>query len=63
MEKCYTTDEVAKMLKVRRITVERWIRAGMLTAHVFGKKLIRIDHEDFKEFTKVLPKKFEKGLI
>ena len=37
----YTTDEVAKLLRVSQRTVQEWIRSGTLTAVRYGR-LLRI---------------------
>ena len=49
----YTTDEVAKLLRVSQRTVQGWIRDGMLTA-VRYSKLLRIRQADLAAFGEVL---------
>ena len=52
----YTTDEVAKLLKVSQRTVQEWIRSGTLTAVRYGR-LLRIRHDDLAAFGDVLPRR------
>jgi excisionase family DNA binding protein len=49
----YTTQEVAKMLRVNQRTVQEWIRDGMLTAVRYGR-LLRIRQADLATFGEVL---------
>ena len=49
MEKYYTPDEVADLLKVRRLTVYRWIDTGKLSAKKIGRGL-RIAESDLAVF-------------
>jgi excisionase family DNA binding protein len=49
----YTTDEVAKLLKVSQRTVQDWIRGGELTAVRYGR-LLRIRQADLAAFGEVL---------
>ena len=49
----YTTDEVAKLLKVSQRTVQVWIRDGSLTAIRYGR-LLRIRQADLATFGEVL---------
>ena len=49
----YTTDEVAKLLKVSQRTVQVWIRDGTLTAVRYGR-LLRIRQADLAAFGEVL---------
>ena len=51
----YTTDEVAKLLKVSQRTVQDWIRSGTLTAVRYGR-LLRIRQADLASFGEVLEK-------
>jgi excisionase family DNA binding protein len=50
----YTTDEVAKLLRVSQRTVQVWIRDGALTAIRYGR-LLRIRQADLAAFGEVLP--------
>ncbi len=50
-ETFYTTNEVAKMLKVTYLTVYRWIQDGKLTAYKAGKQY-RIKKKDLDRFIK-----------
>ena len=50
----YTTDEVAKLLRVSQRTVQEWIRSGTLTAVRYGR-LLRIRQADLAAFGEVLP--------
>ena len=49
----YTTDEVAKLLRVSQRTVQDWIRSGTLTAVRYGR-LLRIRQADLATFGEVL---------
>jgi excisionase family DNA binding protein len=49
----YTTDEVAKLLRVSQRTVQVWIRDGTLTAVRYGR-LLRIRQADLATFGEVL---------
>ena len=49
MEKYFTPDEVADLLKVRRLTIYRWIDAGKLSAKKVGRGL-RIAGSDLDAF-------------
>ena len=49
----YTTDEVAKLLRVSQRTVQDWIRSGTLTAVRYGR-LLRIRQTDLAAFGEVL---------
>jgi excisionase family DNA binding protein len=49
----FTTDEVAKMLRVSQRTVQDWIRGGTLTAVRYGR-LLRIRQADLANFGEVL---------
>ena len=52
----YTTDEVAKLLRVSQRTVQVWIRDGMLTAVRYGR-LLRVRQADLASFGEVLPRR------
>jgi excisionase family DNA binding protein len=52
----YTTDEVAKLLRVSQRTVQVWIRSGTLTAVRYGR-LLRIRQADLATFGEVLPRR------
>jgi excisionase family DNA binding protein len=49
----YTTDEVARLLRVSQRTVQVWIRSGTLTAVRYGR-LLRIRQADLASFGEVL---------
>ena len=49
----YTTDEVAKLLRVSQRTVQDWIRSGTHTAVRYGR-LLRIRQADLASFGEVL---------
>lgn len=49
MNKYYTLQEVATILKVAYITVYRWVRAGRLLAVKAGKQY-RVDQEALDKF-------------
>jgi excisionase family DNA binding protein len=51
----YTTDEVAKLLRVSQRTVQVWIRDGQLTAVRYGR-LLRVRQADLATFGEVLTK-------
>jgi excisionase family DNA binding protein len=50
----YTTDEVAKLLRVSQRTVQDWIRSGSLPAVRYGR-LLRIRQADLAAFGEVVP--------
>ena len=52
----YTTDEVAKLLRVSQRTVQDWIRSGELAAIRYGR-LLRIRQADLAAFGEVLPRR------
>jgi excisionase family DNA binding protein len=52
----YTTEEVAKLLRVSQRTVQDWIRGGLLPAVRYGR-LLRIRQADLATFGEVLPKR------
>lgn len=54
MEEYLTTQEVATLLKVKEITVRRWILRGWLPAIRFGKvfRIKKYDLEKYGKFTK-----------
>jgi excisionase family DNA binding protein len=49
----YTTQEVARLLRVSQRTVQEWVRAGELTAVRYGR-LLRIRQTDLAAFGQVL---------
>lgn len=49
METVYTVDEVAEMLKVKPLTIRRWLNSGELTGIKFGK-IWRIKESDLEAF-------------
>ena len=49
----YTTQEVAKLLRVSQRTVQDWIREGQLTAVRYGR-LLRVRQADLLTFGEVL---------
>ena len=49
MEKLYTTDEVAELLRVTRWTVYRYIRRGKLNAVRMGKRLLRVSESSVQK--------------
>ncbi len=51
MNEYLTTQEVAQLLKVKEITVRRWILRGWLPAIRFGK-VFRIKKEDLEKYGK-----------
>jgi excisionase family DNA binding protein len=52
----YTTQEVARLLRVSQRTVQDWIRSGSLTAVRYGR-LLRIRQADLAAFGEVLPRR------
>lgn len=56
MEEYLTTQEVASLLKVKEITVRRWILRGWLPAIRFGK-VFRIKKEDLEKYGKFKKKR------
>lgn len=57
----YTTEEVAKMLKVSQRTVQDWIRGGTLPAVRYGR-LLRIRQADLVAFGEVLNQRTPEAL-
>jgi excisionase family DNA binding protein len=51
----YTTQEVARLLRVSQRTVQEWVRSGELTAVRYGR-LLRIRQADLAAFGEVLTK-------
>lgn len=49
-QRFYTTDEVAKLLKVDPESIRRYVRSGKLKAVKLGGKFIRIDRADLNNF-------------
>ena len=47
----YKAVELAEKLKVNVMTIYRYIKAGKLKAHKFGKEF-RIEHSEFERFLK-----------
>ena len=56
MGQLYTTEEVAKLLRVSQRTVQDWIRAGTLTAVRYGR-LLRFRQGDLATFGEVLTRR------
>lgn len=48
--KVYTTDEVAKILGVTRMTIHRYIKSGKLKCFKLGNRLIRITQDMLDEY-------------
>ena len=50
----YTTEEVAKLLKVHVITVRRWLETGKMRGHKAGRqwRIQKQDIEDYLEYNK-----------
>ncbi len=51
MDKYYSINEVAKMLKVAYLTVYRWIQTGRLKSDKAGRQY-RINKQDLDKFIK-----------
>jgi len=49
-DKILTIDDVAKVLKVNKRTVYRWIETGDLKVARLGKKTFRVFESDLKKF-------------
>lgn len=47
----YLVEELAEKLRVSRMTIYRYIKAGKVNAHKIGKEF-RINREDFTNFLK-----------
>jgi excisionase family DNA binding protein len=56
----YTTEEVAKMLRVSQRTVQDWIRSGLLTAVRYGR-LLRVREADLQQFGEVVSPRPDPG--
>ena len=52
----YTTQEVARLLRVSQRTVQDWVRSGELTAVRYGR-LLRIRQADVASFGEVLTRR------
>ena len=48
--KVYTTDEVAKVLGVTRMTVHRYTKSGKIKCFKIGNRLVRITQEMLDEY-------------
>jgi len=46
----YTTDEVAKQLRVSRGAVLQWVKEGRLNAHRLGARTLRFTAQDIENF-------------
>lgn len=55
-QRFYTTEDVAKLLKIDPESVRRYVRRGDLKAVKLGGKFIRIDKADFNKFIENLKK-------
>lgn len=51
MEQLYTFDEVAKLIKVKRVTLERWEKQGKLNVVRINKKP-RVAESELKRLMK-----------
>lgn len=49
MEEFYTTEQISKNLKVTKMTIYRYIKAGKIKAYKFWKE-IRVRKEDYESF-------------
>lgn len=58
MEEFYTVKEIAEILKVNRVTIQRWCKTGEVPAVKIGKSY-RIEKKDFENW--YLSKKGERG--
>ncbi len=54
--KFYTPVEISEILRVNKMTVYRYIRAGKINAHKIGKDY-RIDEKDYQSFLKSIETK------
>jgi len=48
----YTVEELATKLKLNKMTIYRYIKAGRLKAHKIGKEF-RIERTEFERFLKI----------
>lgn len=46
----FTPEEVARLLRVKPVTVHSWLRTGKLKGHKVGNRLWRITREQLEEF-------------
>lgn len=46
----FTPEEVARLLRVKPVTVHSWLRIGKLRGYKVGGKLWRITREQLEEF-------------
>ncbi len=51
MEEFYTVKEIAEILKINKVTVQRWCKTNELPAVKIGKSY-RIERNDFEEWYK-----------
>jgi|GEM_PF-974466 len=49
-KKFFSTKEVAQMLDVTTMSINRWIHSGKLRAYKFSQNAYRISREDLEEF-------------
>ena len=49
INKFYLVEELAKVLRVSKMTIYRYIKAKKIKAYKIGKEF-RIDHEEFNNF-------------
>jgi len=49
MEKLYTPEEVAEMLKVEKMSIYRWIKKGIIKSTKINGKVIRIKESEIKK--------------
>jgi excisionase family DNA binding protein len=46
----FTPEEVARLLRVKSVTVHSWLRTGKLKGHKVGRRLWRITRQQLEEF-------------
>jgi len=51
MRELYTVKELAEILKVNRVTVQRWCKTGEIPAVKIGKSY-RVENKDFENWYK-----------
>ena len=61
MRELYTVKELAEILKVNRVTIQRWCKTGEIPAVKIGKSY-RIEKKDFENWYKSKKGGIELGL-
>ncbi len=57
MQELMTIKEIIKLLKIRKMTIYRYINAGKIKAYKLGKEF-RVDKKDFETFLESIKTKY-----